>query len=119
MWQLCLNHINESDLVADYGSGEGALLYNVRRFSNAKLLGIEQAEFAIKQSKCIILQTNITKGNIINTPFKNECIDSIFSTMVIEHVDDKNFPGSLPHLKTWRLFFYHFCHKGEKCMVFL
>ena len=29
MWQLCLNHINESDLVADYGSGAGTLLYNI------------------------------------------------------------------------------------------
>ena len=48
MWQLCLNHINESDLVADYGSGAGTLLYNVGRFSNAKLLGIEQAEAAMK-----------------------------------------------------------------------
>ena len=91
MWQLCLNHINESDLVADYGSGAGTLLYNVGRFSNAKLLGIEQAEAAIKQSKCLIPQTNIIKGNIMNTPLKNECIDFIFSTMVIEHVDDKNF----------------------------
>ena len=49
MWQLCLNHINESDLVADYGSGVGTLLYNVGRFSNAKLLGVEQAEAIVKQ----------------------------------------------------------------------
>ena len=91
MWQLCLNHINESHLVADYGSGGGTLLYNVGRFSNAKLLGIEQAGAAIKQSKSLIPQTNIVKGNIMNTPFKNECIDFIFSTMVIEHVDENNF----------------------------
>jgi hypothetical protein len=26
IWQLCLNYINESDLVADYGSGAGTLL---------------------------------------------------------------------------------------------
>ena len=91
MWQLCLNRINESHLVADYGSGGGTLLYNVGRFSNAKLLGIEQAGAAIKQSKSLIPQTNIVKGNIMNTPFKNECIDFIFSTMVIEHVDENNF----------------------------
>ena len=78
-------------MVADYGSGVGTLLYNVGRFSNAKLLGIEQAEAAIKQSKCLIPQTNIIKGDIMNTPLKNECIDFIFSSMVIEHVDDKNF----------------------------
>ena len=95
MWQLCLNHINESHLVADYGSGGGTLLYNVGRFSNAKLLGIEQAETAIKQSKSLIPKTNIIKGNIMNTPFKNECIDFIFSTMVVEHVDEKNFTSEV------------------------
>ena len=91
MWQLCLKHIKESDLVADYGFGGGTLLHNVAQFSNAKLFGIEQAEPAIMESKTLIPELNAVKGNIIETPLKNACIDFIFSTMVIEHVDDKNF----------------------------
>jgi len=119
MWQFCLNHINESDLVADYGSGAGTLLYNVRRFSNAKLLGIEQSEVAIKQSKCLIPQTNITKGDIMNNPFKNECIDFIFSTMVIEHVDDKNFAREVYRtLKPGGYFFVTSVIKGKNAWYF-
>ena len=91
MWQLCLKHIKESDLVADYGFGGGTLLHNVAQFSNAKLFGIEQAEPAIMESKTLIPELNAVKGNIIETPLKNACIDFNFSTMVIEHVDDKNF----------------------------
>ena len=91
MWQLCLKHIKESDLVADYGFGGGTLLHNVAQFSNAKLFGIEQAGPAIMESKAFIPRLNAVKGNITETPLKNECIDFIFSTMVIEHVDDKNF----------------------------
>jgi 2-polyprenyl-3-methyl-5-hydroxy-6-metoxy-1,4-benzoquinol methylase len=91
MWQLCLKHIKESDLVADYGFGGGTLLHNVAQLSKAKLFGIEQAEPAILQSKTLIPKLNAVKGNIIETPLKSSCIDFIFSTMVIEHVDDKNF----------------------------
>ena len=91
MWELCLKHLKKSDLVADYGSGCGTLLYNLAKFSNARLIGIEQAEPAIMQSRSLIPQVSIVKGNILNTPFKSESIDFIFSTMVIEHVDDKKF----------------------------
>ena len=91
MWQLCLKHIKESDLVADYGSGGGTLLYNVAQFSNARLLGVEQVGLPAIQSKALIPELNVVRGNIMETPLKNECIDFAFSTMVIEHVDDKNF----------------------------
>jgi SAM-dependent methyltransferase len=91
MWKLCLKYLNESDLVADYGSGGGTLLYNIDKFSNARLIGIEKTEQAIMQTKSLIPQVNIIRGDILNTPFKSESIDFIFSTMVIEHVDDKKF----------------------------
>ena len=91
LWKLCLQNIKEADLVADYGSGGGTLLYNVGHFSKARLLGIEQSELAIVQSKNLVPDLNVIKGNIMDTPLKNESIDFIFSTMVIEHVDDKSF----------------------------
>ena len=119
MWQLCLNHINESDLVADYGSGGGTLLYNVSQFSNAKLLGIEQAEAAIRQSRGLIPQTNIIKGDIIDTPLKNECLDFIFSTMVIEHVDEKSFIHEVHRtLKPGGYFFVTSVIKGKNAWYF-
>jgi len=89
LWKLCLQNIKEADLVADYGSGGGTLLYNVGHFSKARLLGIEQSELAIVQSKNLVPDLNVIKGNTMDTPLKNESIDFIFSTMVIEHVDDK------------------------------
>ena len=91
MWRLCLKHIKASNWVADYGSGGGTLLYNVAQFSNARLLGVEQVELPAIQSKALIPELNVVRGNIMDTPLKNECIDFVFSTMVIEHVDDKNF----------------------------
>ena len=91
MWELCLKYLKESDLVADYGSGCGTLLYNLAKFSNARVIGLEKAESAIMQSKSLNPQLDIIKGDILNTSFKSESIDFIFSTMTIEHVDDKKF----------------------------
>jgi 2-polyprenyl-3-methyl-5-hydroxy-6-metoxy-1,4-benzoquinol methylase len=91
MWRLCLKNIKQADLVVDYGSGGGTLLYNVAQFSKARLLGIELTELAIMQSKNLISGLNVVKGNIMQNPLRNECIDFAFSTMVIEHVDDKKF----------------------------
>ena len=91
MWKLCLKYLKESELVADYGSGGGTLLYNLAKFANARVIGIEKAEPAIMQSKSLNPQLDVIRGNILNTPFKSESIDFIFSTMAIEHVDDKNF----------------------------
>ena len=91
MWKLCLKYLKESDLVADYGSGGGTLLYNLAKFANARVIGIEKAESAIMQSKSLNPQLDIIRGDILNTPFKSESIDFIFSTMAIEHVDDKRF----------------------------
>ena len=91
MWELCLKHLKESDLVADYGSGGGTLLYNLAKFSNARLIGIEKEKSAIMQSKSLIPQLDIIKGDILNTPLKSKSIDFIFSTMVVEHIDDEIF----------------------------
>ena len=91
MWKLCLKYLKESDLVADYGSGGGTLLYNLAKFANARVIGIEKAESAIMQSKSLNPQLDVIRGDILNTPFKSESIDFIFSTMAIEHVDDKKF----------------------------
>ena len=91
MWKLCLKYLKESDLVADYGSGGGTLLYNLAKFENARVIGIEKAESAIMQSKSLNPQLDVIRGDILNTPFKSESIDFIFSTMAIEHVDDKKF----------------------------
>ena len=91
MWKLCLKYLKESELVADYGSGCGTLLYNLAKFANARVIGIEKAESAIMQSKSLNPQLDVIRGDIFNTPFKSESIDFIFSTMAIEHVDDKKF----------------------------
>ena len=91
MWKLCLKYLKESELVADYGSGAGTLLYNLAKFANARVIGIEKAESAIMQSKSLNPQLDVIRGDILNTPFKSESIDFIFSTMAIEHVDDKKF----------------------------
>ena len=91
MWKLCLKYLKASDLVADYGSGCGTLLYNLAKFSNARVIGIEQAESAIIQSKLLTPQLDIIRGDILNTPLKRQSIDFIFSTMVVEHVDDEIF----------------------------
>ncbi len=91
MWKLCLKYLKESELVADYGSGGGTLLYNLAKFANARVIGIEKAEPAIMQSKSLNPQLDVIRGDILNTPFKSESIDFIFSTMTIEHVDDKKF----------------------------
>jgi SAM-dependent methyltransferase len=49
------------------------------------------AELAIIQSKSLIPQLDIIKGDILNTPMKSKSIDFIFSTMVVEHIDDEIF----------------------------
>ena len=55
----------------------------------------------------------------MNTPLKNECIDFIFSTMVIEHVDDKNFAREVYRtLKPGGYFFVTSVIKGKNAWYF-
>ncbi len=91
IWSLCAKYLKPAQVVVDFGSGGGTLLYNVAEKTDALLVGIEQADHAIAQSLALIPKMKAVKSDVLSTSLKKESIDFALSTMVIEHIDDNKF----------------------------
>jgi len=92
IWNSALDIIKNGDRVVDLGCGSGTLLYNLLK-SNKKidLYGMDLSGVICKRTKQWLPETTIICGDILNTSFKYNSFDVVFSTMVIEHIDDKQF----------------------------
>lgn len=95
IWKACKVFLKKSKIVADFGSGGGTLLYNVAKITDAKLIGIEQAESAIAISKKLIPRYEARQEDVLKTSLKNESIGFVLSTMTIEHVDENKFVSEI------------------------
>lgn len=106
IWEDCVKHLKRAEVVADFGSGGGTLLYNVAKVSDAKLIGIEQAESAQRQTRDLVPRVEILSEDVLNTSLRSSSVDFSLSTMTIEHVDDKKFVAEVYRvLKTGGYFF--------------
>jgi SAM-dependent methyltransferase len=71
------------------------------------------------QSKSLNPQLDLIRGDTLSTPFKSESIDFIFSTMAIEHVDDKKFLEEFFRaLRSRGYFFVTYVIKSENAWYF-
>jgi len=77
----------------DLGCGDGSLLYSLKKngyFKNKNIYGVDLSPKSIALVKKIDSKINAFVDDVENIKnIKNNSIDFIISTMVIEHVDDK------------------------------
>ena len=83
IWGLCIKYLRSAQIVVDFGSGGGTLLYNVAKKTEALLVGIEQANQAIAQSLALIPRMKAVKSDVLSTSLKKESIDFALGTMFI------------------------------------
>jgi len=90
LYSLCKN-VNLRPKVLDMGFGSGALLeYLIKRFK-FNFLGIDISSEACEKMREDFPEITFINNDVCHTGLKDEEVDAIISTQVIEHVDDRAF----------------------------
>ena len=87
-WQSCVEILKKSRRIVDLGVGGGTLVANVSKVTNGKIIGIDQSENALKVIKNFAPFVDTKCADVIDTVIPNSSVDTVLSTMTIEHVDD-------------------------------
>ncbi len=88
----------EFDSVLDGGSGDGTA---VRRFlqNGKQALGIEFSNEAIDQHCTDLVEAgHIRQGSLTDLPFADEQFDLVFSSEVLEHIEESDAPKAVSEL---------------------
>lgn len=83
---LKLNSLNSK--IADLGCGGGTALYCLEKAGFKNLYGVD---FCNVIPSDFLKNTTFIQANVLNTSLKNESLDAVVSSMVIEHVDENSF----------------------------
>jgi SAM-dependent methyltransferase len=79
---------NRSKSVLDCGCGDGSKLDKIIDQSVAKGSGIDLTESAIKKARNNYKKYNFKIGSVENLPFNDNCFDFVYSSYVLEHVEN-------------------------------
>jgi SAM-dependent methyltransferase len=90
IWDFISPFVKHAGGILDVGCGTGTLIFNVSNKikPNAVVVGID-----VDKRRCemtlLKTQREIVCAEALHLPFANKTFNLVFSTMVIEHVDDK------------------------------
>ena len=93
----------ELGYVLDLGGGDGNLLRNIIKITNAKYKGLFLVDFARTQME--IAATRITEkqifiqGDVLNIPLRDSLFDFVFNTEMIEHLYPKQTDAFLSEVR--------------------
>lgn len=87
-WKACKKILIKSRKIVDLGIGGGTLVENVHKVTNGHIIGIDQSEIALKIIKKNYPFVETRCADVIQTELPNSAVDTVLSTMTIEHVDD-------------------------------
>jgi len=92
IWKKFLEQVSVDDKVADFGCGGGTVLCCLEKNNFKNLYGVD---FCNVIPEGFLKNTNFVESDVLKTPFENDYLDAVVSTMVIEHVDDIAFSKEL------------------------
>ena len=78
------NHFKKDKMIIDIGCGQGDFLFQAKELG-FKADGVDGEDFWVEY--CHKRNLNVRKGSIMNLPYENESIASMFAQSVFEHID--------------------------------
>ncbi|HOS88825.1 MAG TPA: methyltransferase domain-containing protein [bacterium] len=88
IWEEFLDTLPVEGEIADFGCGEGTLLYCLEEKGFKNLYGID---FIDVVPDGFLKHAKFLKGDVLGVPLEDKSLDGVVSTMVIEHVDERKF----------------------------
>jgi len=125
-WRQCKKILINSRKIVDLGVGGGTLLDNVSKITKGKIIGIDQSNVALNKIKINFPFVETRCADVLQTGLHNSSVDTVLSTMTIEHVDDVKMLKEVGRIletrgyffvtsvvkKPWAMYFYK-NYKGE------
>lgn len=93
-WQSILNYIIENSSFLDVGCGAGYAMQRAKKDRNCAITGVdpEPQKHGVGryEKERINIELQIVKGFSENLPFEKESFDVVYSSHVLEHVNNEN-----------------------------
>ncbi len=131
-WQMAVPIVQRAKTILDIGCGVGTLLYNIEKECRptTRIVGLTRNEKHCQYAKMFVPNATLICGEALKSPFKDSTIPLIFSTMLIEHVDEQLFIKEIRRIlrkngalilstvlkKRWAYYFYK-NEKGERVLA--
>ncbi len=87
-WKSCIAILEKSRKIVDLGVGGGTLISNVSKVTSGKILGVDQSENSLKIINSLFPFVETRCADVLDTGLPESSVDTVLSTMTIEHVDD-------------------------------
>lgn len=102
LWEEVLPRVRQARVILDVGCGVGTLLHNVAKEAGTEALIVG---LTLDYQHCVLAQRFVRNAKVVcsdalKTPFRDKVTPLIFSTMLIEHVDDNMLVGEMARLLT-------------------
>ena len=79
---------NINPAILDAGCGDGVNLKYLCDIQHASFYGLEYNPIRIARAKEYVPTAHIVLGDLLNIPFKNDCVDIILLNHVLEHIHE-------------------------------
>jgi ubiquinone/menaquinone biosynthesis C-methylase UbiE len=88
IWNFSQEKLRNSQKVIDLGCGVGTLLHNLSKESKGEVCGLDLSREKCMYAKKMAPNSNVVRADVLRTPFKEKVFGMVFSSQLIEHVDD-------------------------------
>lgn len=90
VWARSKRKLRKAQAVIDLGCGPGTLLYNLSKECGGETLGLDLSKEKCFYARLMSPKSDVIRADTLRTPFKDGVFDMVYSSQLIEHVDDTN-----------------------------
>jgi ubiquinone/menaquinone biosynthesis C-methylase UbiE len=84
----------EGEIILDIGCGEGSLTKKIEEYCDATLIGLDFSKKLLKMAKKKGVPS-IILADALRLPFKNNCMDKVYSFGVMQYISNKKLKTSV------------------------
>lgn len=93
IWKYSTKKLSDSQNIIDLGCGPGTLLSNISQKASGEVIGIDLSKEKLIYASKMAPKSNVIKADVLNLPFPEKTFDMVYSSQLIEHVDDDKMIG--------------------------